>query len=171
MCKSSSKQFIEFFKYHGAGNDFIIIDNRKLKMEFDAGLVSHLCDRHLGIGADGLIRIEHTEFADFRMIYHNSDGNEGSMCGNGGRSAAAFAYEAGIAGSHSHFLTFDGMHEAWVEKKSGGLFDVRLTMADVEGFETVNHDLMINTGSPHYIRKLINITQTVESNFHRCLSP
>lgn len=157
MSKSSSEHIIEFFKFHGAGNDFIIIDNQKLKLEFDAGLVRHLCNRHLGIGADGLIRIEQTEDADFRMIYHNSDGNEGSMCGNGGRSAAAFACKAGITGNHSHFIAFDGMHEAWVEEKTGGLFDVRLTMADVEDFETINRDLLINTGSPHYIRKVDDV--------------
>ncbi|MBK9290689.1 MAG: diaminopimelate epimerase [Bacteroidetes bacterium] len=148
---------LKFWKYHGAGNDFIMVDNRQDALDFGPELVRFLCDRHFGIGADGLIRIENAEGCDFRMIYHNSDGLEGSMCGNGGRSAAAFALENGIAPAHSRFLAFDGMHEAWVEKKDNGLFHVRLSMADVAAYQEHGDDLIINTGSPHYIKKVAHV--------------
>lgn len=156
--KTSRRQIIEFYKYHGAGNDFIMIDNRNQVLTFGPQLVRFLCDRHMGIGADGLIRIEPTQDADFRMIYHNADGFEGSMCGNGGRSAAAFALERSIVQNHCRFLAFDGIHEAWVDNKNDGFFEVRLSMADVETYIKLDEDLIINTGSPHYVKRVAEVS-------------
>ena len=90
---------ITFNKYQGTGNDFIIIDNRKgIFKTNDTRLVNKLCDRRFGIGADGLMLISNHPEYDFEMKYYNSDGKEGTMCGNGGRCAAAFAFKTGIAG-------------------------------------------------------------------------
>lgn len=155
--KAAMPTTINFWKYHGAGNDFIMIDNRLPVADFTPSLVNFLCDRHLGIGADGLICIEEVQDADFEMKYYNSDGYEGSMCGNGGRSAAAFASELGIVQSHCRFAAFDGLHEAWIERKSPGQFHVRLSMADVQQYQAFGNDLIINTGSPHYIKKVDNL--------------
>jgi diaminopimelate epimerase len=174
MSKSPKELRVKFHKYHGAGNDFIIIDNRKMMLEFDVPRVKFLCHRHFGIGADGLICIEHAAEADFRMIYYNADGNEGSMCGNGGRTAAAFAFETGIVGNYCRFIAFDGLHEAWVEKKQERHFWVKLSMADVEGYMPFNNDLIINTGSPHYIQSVAevetvdvhNAGRTIRNNKH-----
>ena len=85
---------LNFFKYEGAGNDFILIDNRNQTFQSlsDPELIKKLCDRHFGIGADGLMVLQLKEGFDFEMIYFNADGREGSMCGNGGRCIAALAY-------------------------------------------------------------------------------
>jgi diaminopimelate epimerase len=138
---------IAFNKYQGTGNDFVIIDNRN--GYFDKGnnkLVKFLCDRRFGIGADGLILISSAPGFDFRMIYFNSDGNESSMCGNGGRCAAAFAIRHSIAGNVQKFMTFDGLHEAVQES---GI--IRLKMNDVTGYKIIDNHYFLNTGSPHYV--------------------
>jgi diaminopimelate epimerase len=117
--------------------------------------VKLLCDRRFGIGADGLILIsEHTGY-DFEMKYFNSDGNESSMCGNGGRCAADFAFRHRIAGETQRFLTFDGIHQAFI---SGGL--VRLGMNNVESTEIIDNNYFLNTGSPHYIVPVKSIIET-----------
>lgn len=138
---------IAFNKYQGAGNDFIIIDNRKgIFNPDDYNLVNRLCDRRFGIGADGLILISHHEKADFEMKYFNSDGRPGSMCGNGGRCTAHFANKWGIAGKSQKFMAFDGLHMAEVMDDI-----VRLQMADVNEYKIVDGSYFINTGSPHYM--------------------
>jgi diaminopimelate epimerase len=138
---------IPFNKYQGTGNDFIIIDNRNgVFNPADNALVNKLCDRRFGIGADGLILISlHKEF-DFEMKYYNSDGKESSMCGNGGRCTAAFAFKAGIAGRMQKFFAFDGPHEA---KILNGI--ISLQMSDVTGMKMIKGNYFINTGSPHYV--------------------
>jgi len=88
---------IEFFKMTGAGNDFIMFDNRDGKIKNPVELARWVCDRHFGVGADGIILIEKSETADFKMVYYNSDGSFGGMCGNGGRCVAKLAYMLGIA--------------------------------------------------------------------------
>lgn len=147
---------IPFNKYQGTGNDFIIIDNRNgLFNPADAILINKLCDRRFGIGADGLILISlHTKY-DFEMKYFNSDGNEGSMCGNGGRCTADFALKAGIAGNKQKFYAFDGPHEA--EIKNG---IVRLQMCDVKSFNKIKGNYFINTGSPHYVCFVKNVKES-----------
>ena len=103
---------IEFTKMHGAGNDFIMIDGRNRDLKLSKELIESLCRNHTGIGADGLILIDHSEKADFSMKYYNSDGAEAELCGNGARCTALFAYELGIAGKKMSFETASGLMKA-----------------------------------------------------------
>lgn len=138
---------IAFNKYQGAGNDFIIIDNRKTIINpDDHKLINRLCDRRFGIGGDGLILISSHDKADFEMKYFNSDGKLGSMCGNGGRCTAHFARKWDIAGNSQKFMAFDGLHKAEVSGDT-----VRLQMADVNEYKIIDGSYFINTGSPHYV--------------------
>jgi len=138
----------EFNKYHGAGNDFIIIDNRN--KEFPVGnskLIQRLCDRHFGIGADGMIIIsDHPEYA-FEMQYFNADGNIGSMCGNGGRCAFAFALDNGIVDGDCMFYAADGAHSAHRTENN----EVKISINDVLKPRVISGNHFIDTGSPHYI--------------------
>ena len=138
---------IVFNKYQGAGNDFVIIDNRNGSFNpEDSKLINRLCDRRFGIGADGLILICASSNYDFEMKYFNSDGLLGSMCGNGGRCSADFAIKSGIAGKKLSFLAVDGVHKAFAEE---GI--IRLQMNDVKNPQLVNGFYSLNTGSPHYV--------------------
>ena len=138
---------VTFNKYQGAGNDFVMIDNRMgLINPEDSVLINRMCDRRFGIGADGLILVSDHNGLDYEMKYFNSDGKLGSMCGNGGRCTAHFAVKCGIAGTNQKFMAFDGLHEAQVEKDI-----VRLQMADVKNYKILNNNYFINTGSPHYV--------------------
>ncbi|MDQ1296543.1 MAG: Diaminopimelate epimerase [Bacteroidota bacterium] len=138
---------IPFNKYQGAGNDFIIIDNRNALINpGDSELINKLCDRRFGIGADGLILISDHKQADFEMKYFNSDGKPGSMCGNGGRCTAHVALKWNIAGKKQKFMAYDGIHEAYVDNDI-----VRLQMSDVNEYSLIGNNYFINTGSPHYI--------------------
>lgn len=138
----------QFYKYHGAGNDFIMIDDRKnLFPEDDQELIESLCKRRFGIGADGLILLRNEKGYDYRMVYFNSDGRESSMCGNGGRCVILFAHEMGIAGKEQKFIAIDGPHE-------GRLMDdglVSLKMKDVESISRDGDDWVLDTGSPQYV--------------------
>ncbi len=138
---------IPFDKYQGAGNDFIIIDDRGGGfVAGDSDLIRRLCDRRFGVGADGLILVSRHDRADFEMRYFNADGRLGSMCGNGARCAAHFALKKGIAGPKPRFQAFDGIHEAEVSGDT-----VRLRMADVAGYRILEGNYFIDTGSPHYV--------------------
>jgi len=148
---------IQFAKYQGAGNDFIVIDNR-LQLLTDQNLtpkvVEFLCDRRFGIGADGLMLLELAEGFDFRMRYFNSDGFEATMCGNGGRCISAFALRLShikLTGNEAYtqFIASDGRHEAYISE--GNPATVKLRMTDVVKIETHNGFYFINTGSPHYV--------------------
>lgn len=146
---------MQFFKYQGTGNDFILIDNRDLKFNRnDTALVSKLCDRHFGIGADGLMLLQSKENYDFEMIYFNADGNEGSMCGNGGRCIVEFARLLGVVKDKAKFIAVDGEHEAVV--KPGF---VSLKMNDVTQVEVNDNFSFLNTGSPHYVAFVDDITK------------
>jgi diaminopimelate epimerase len=146
---------IPFNKYQGTGNDFIIIDNREgIFNPSDTIIINKLCNRRFGIGADGLILISLHNQYDFEMKYFNSDGKEGSMCGNGGRCTAAFAFRTGIAGKKQKFFAFDGPHEAEI-----GNGTVRLQMSDVTGITKVKGNYFINTGSPHYVCFVKNVSE------------
>ena len=144
-------RMFHFFKYQGAGNDFVLIDNRQkvFKEHSNQALIHLLCDRRFGIGADGLILLEaHPEY-DFEMIYFNADGTEGSMCGNGGRCVVAFARFLGIVSEKCHFLAVDGPHEAIINKAGNW---VELKMINVDTVNIQPDHYVLDTGSPHFIR-------------------
>lgn len=137
---------LHFFKYQGAGNDFILIDNREHTFNPTTDLVKRLCDRHFGIGADGLILLETQSNLPY-MRYFNCDGNESTMCGNGGRCFAAFARKIGLATDQSFdFYGIDGLHTATFRDKT-----IMLKMIDVPSIELIDDSYFINTGSPHYV--------------------
>lgn len=140
---------LKFFKFHGTGNDFIMVDNRNnLFSKNDTNLINQLCHRRFGIGADGLILLENPEVEgdDFKMVYFNSDGNESSMCGNGGRCLVAFAKFLNIIQNKGKFTAIDGPHEAVIEGDT-----VSLKMQDVQAGNLNEESLFLNTGSPHHI--------------------
>jgi len=140
---------IPFVKYQGAGNDFVIFDAWKEAVELSGATIAMLCDRHFGIGADGLMLIRKMNGFDFEMVYYNSDGKTGSMCGNGGRCLVDFAVVSGLVkGPDIRFLASDGPHEAVVL----GPGSIRLRMIDVDEIALVDDGYLINTGSPHFIR-------------------
>jgi diaminopimelate epimerase len=142
---------MQFFKYQGTGNDFVMIDDRSLAFPAtDHALVARLCDRRRGIGADGLILLRNCPGYDFEMVYYNADGFVGSMCGNGGRCTVAFARQLGVIQDRAHFLAADGPHEASVDADG----TVRLRMIDVAGQQELADGIFLNTGSPHIVRFL-----------------
>ncbi|MEK9613998.1 MAG: diaminopimelate epimerase [Flavobacteriaceae bacterium] len=144
---------IEFDKYHGAGNDFILLDNRSnAYSNLTTRQLHHLCDRYFGIGADGVIRIDSHDQLDFEMVYFNSDGNLSSFCGNGGRCVVAFARRLGIIGSQTQFLAFDGLHAA--QEINPG--EIRIGMQAVCDLQSSKEFVLMDTGSPHYIQKVEN---------------
>ncbi len=140
---------IQFDKYQGAGNDFVILDNRSGNYtELSPVQIALLCDRHKGIGADGLILIHADSKSDFYMQYFNSDGNESTLCGNGGRCAVAFAYEKEIIKNSTTFSAVDGLHTAIYTSP----LKVKLEMNDVAEFYQSGTAIITNTGSPHYVQ-------------------
>lgn len=137
-----------FYKYHGTGNDFIMVHDHENKFPHeDVERIRQLCDRRFGIGADGLILIRTHEELDFRMVYFNADGKEGSMCGNGGRCAAAFAYELGLCGDAVTFEAADGTHLAKVIRPDY----IQLKMQSVKAIDIRQDHYQLDTGSPHYV--------------------
>lgn len=137
-----------FYKYQGTGNDFVIIDNRQGFFDKNnTKLVNHLCDRRFGIGADGLILLEDHDQYDFKMVYFNADGNESSMCGNGGRCISHFANHLGMIGNVGTFEAIDGEHHVKVENDI-----VELQMQDVNTIETFDTHTFLDTGSPHHVQ-------------------
>ena len=140
---------IPFVKYHGTGNDFILLDEREIDYQMNTEEISKLCHRHFGIGADGLISLRKAPDADFRMVYYNADGREGSMCGNGGRCIVAFARSLAVIGERTRFIGVDGYHEAMFLPDKPGF--VSLKMSDVAApRKRVGYDF-IDTGSPHVV--------------------
>ena len=101
---------LHFYKYEGCGNDFVLFDNRKKDINLNTAQIKQICERHFGIGADGLMLLENIEGYDFKMVYFNSDGNQSSMCGNGGRCITAFAQRLDIIKGKAHFMAIDGEH-------------------------------------------------------------
>lgn len=140
---------INFWKYQGAGNDFIMIDDRENKFDInDYKKVAFLCDRRFGIGGDGLILIRLKEGYDFDMVYFNADGHLGSMCGNGGRCAVRFAHTLGLFENKTKFWAADGEHEAELDSSN----TVHLKMNPPGEIEINNDHYFMDTGSPHYVR-------------------
>ncbi|MDD4820832.1 MAG: diaminopimelate epimerase [Flavobacteriales bacterium] len=152
---------IKFCKYQGAGNDFIIIDDRDEHFPYqDYVLVEKMCDRRFGIGADGLILLRNSKIQDFSMIYFNADGHQGTMCGNGGRCIVAFARDLDVfKREKTSFEAIDGVHHAFVSDE-----EIRLGMKNVDRIFSFSNELEVremnensfylNTGSPHYVKFL-----------------
>lgn len=146
---NSIKMQIEFYKYQGTGNDFVMIDNRQEFFPKDnIQLIAHLCDRRFGIGGDGLILLENDTDTDFKMVYYNSDGNQSSMCGNGGRCLVAFAKKLNVIQNTTTFIATDGLHHATVA--DDGI--VSLQMIDVAEVKITPDYVFMNTGSPHHVQ-------------------
>jgi len=140
---------IEFHKYQGTGNDFVMIDNRSGSFpKSDTIFIAHLCDRRFGIGADGLILLENDLDYDFRMVYFNTDGNESSMCGNGGRCLVAFARSLHAIATEITFIATDGPHFATIENDG----TVALQMKDVDEVKITSDYVFLDTGSPHHVQ-------------------
>ena len=140
---------MKFYKYQGTANDFIILDNRDgAYSALSNERVKFLCDRRLGIGADGLMLLNNRAGYDFEMKYYNSDGRESSMCGNGGRCLVKFAYDQGMHKGSYRFMASDGPHEAEIE--DNGI--VNLKMKNVNEIREYDGDSILDTGSPHYVK-------------------
>jgi diaminopimelate epimerase len=145
---------LQFFKYQGTGNDFIIADNRTGKYAtLSTDQIRRLCDRRFGIGSDGFMLLNEKAGYDFEMKYYNSDGREGSMCGNGSRCIVKFAYHLGIHRNEYKFLAVDGEHEAEIDTDS----TVSVKMKDVTVVRKLHGDLVLDTGSPHYVKFVTDI--------------
>jgi diaminopimelate epimerase len=187
---------MKFYKYQGAGNDFLIADNRDghiiekegvLTAVLEDGTVwsraiADLCDRRYGIGADGLMLLspgtpqsDCMPATDFQMVYFNSDGSGGMMCGNGGRCIVAFAYDCGVSGVSDEkgarkyvFTAADGLHEAYVLDETPAEKTIRLKMKDVDSYESYDHlegvqvpsdGFFLDTGTRHYVRFVDNLEE------------
>ena len=138
-----------FHKYQGTGNDFIMIDDRE---EFfpaaDVAFIARCCDRRFGIGADGLILVQNSTEADFKMVYFNADGRESTLCGNGARCTVAFAAALGIIAETTRFLAVDGLHTAQLVAHEV----VALRMHDVNELQRFEQHYFLDTGSPHHVQ-------------------
>ena len=147
---------MKFYKYHGAGNDFLLADNRKGTFSLDAAQVQRLCDRHFGFGADGLMLLEAgRDGYAFTMTYYNPDGSGGMMCGNGGRCIVAFAADLGL--TDFRFLAADGPHEAEILEAEGAVKTIRLAMKDVTFVERLGeNEFFLDTGTRHFVRFVDN---------------
>jgi diaminopimelate epimerase len=137
---------IQFYKYQGTGNDFLIVDAMPEEISFSENQIRFLCDRHFGVGADGLMLIQPSDVSDFRMLYFNADGKESSMCGNGGRCIAQFAESKKYAGNEMSFTAIDGIHKAIIKDGT-----VSLQMQDVSRIRKDEQAYILDTGSPHYV--------------------
>ncbi len=141
---------LHIFKYQGAGNDFVIIDNRNADINLSSKQIKLLCDRRFGIGSDGLMLLGKSDKYDFSMRYFNADGNEGSMCGNGGRCLVAFAAHRGI--KKYEFEAIDGYHKAELIELAQHRCIVKLKMIDLDSYLIYSPKAFyLNTGSPHYV--------------------
>jgi len=143
---------LHFSKYQGTGNDFVIIDNRDGLIFLKAETVKLLCDRKFGIGGDGLMLLNSRDGYDFEMKYFNSDGNEGTMCGNGGRCLTQFAYDSGIKKDKFLFIAIDGEHQANINENW-----INLKMKDVDTIEEFEGGYILNTGSPHFVKPVDDV--------------
>lgn len=146
---------VQFYKYQAAGNDFILVDNRTGEHAFSSSVISALCHRRFGIGADGLILLQQDSMTDFRMVYHNADGSE-SFCGNGCRAIVHFANQLGMIGNKAIFMAFDGRHEAEILQDG----NIRISLSDVHAIaQKTPQDFFIHTGTEHHVRFVKNLEE------------
>ncbi len=138
---------MHFYKYQGTGNDFIIFDDRNNFFNLNQKQITKLCHRRFGIGADGLMLLQNATGYDFKMVYYNSDGTLGTMCGNGGRCLVRFAADLGLIQDKTSFIAIDGPHTAKITNDS-----ISLQMQNVSKIDTLHEDFFTNTGSPHFVR-------------------
>lgn len=152
---------MRFYKFHGNGNDFVIIDGISESIQLRQKEVRDICDRRFGVGADGLMILMGDDNCDFEMIYYNSDGNISSMCGNGGRCIAAFAHWKGIVQNNMIFKAFDGLHKANILESDplNGRWIVDLQLSNVEDVDKNANYYFLNTGSPHYVEFTNNVAE------------
>ncbi len=147
---------VDFYKFQGTGNDFIMIDDRGKEFDMeDSSLIKSLCERRFGIGSDGLILLQNHQEYDFEMVFFNSTGERSTFCGNGGRCILAFAHLLGIFKKDSKFMAYDGVHEGSIDENI-----VSLKMANVEEVVVREDSVVLNTGSPHLV-KLVDSVKTV----------
>lgn len=151
---------LEFYKYHGNGNDFIILDNRSGLIMLTASQIARICNRHFGIGADGLMLLGQQDGFDFSLKYFNCDGNVSSMCGNGGRCMTAFARKLGIIENKTRFKAMDGSHEAEILSEQEGGYLIKLQMKDAQAGQAYDDGFFIDTGSPHFIKFVPDVNST-----------
>lgn len=161
---------VEFYKYQGTGNDFIMIDDRNNFLDTnDSRLISALCERRMGVGADGLILLRNHDRLDFEMIYFNADGKVSSMCGNGGRCIIAFAEMLEIINTETTFMAIDGEHRGKIIGR-----EISIKMKDVNNIQKFLGGLVLDTGSPHYIEEvddLLNLDVKNEVRRIKSLNP
>lgn len=152
--RTQQRVTLHFQKYQGTGNDFVMVDDREERFPIgNKNLISFLCDRKMGIGADGLILIRNHASVDFKMIFFNPDGSE-SLCGNGSRCAMEFAKQLGIITEKTTFETTDGIHDGFFEWGTP-----HFHLHDVKAIRHEGHDYFINTGSPHFIRMVDEVSE------------
>ena len=173
---------LRFTKMNGAGNDFILFDNRAGEIDLDRDQIAQLCDRHRGVGADGILLLEKpTNRADFRMRYFNADGGEAEMCGNGARCFARFAHKVSGQKATISFETPAGVISAELK---GYLVTLRMTeptdlrlnveLPMVPENKTVH---FVNSGVPHVIIPVAKIDDAdvrregAAVRYHKMFSP
>jgi diaminopimelate epimerase len=149
---------LSFTKFQSTGNDFILIDARAPEMREKAlslsrSEIARICDRRFGVGGDGFILLLSREGYDFEMRNYNSDGGECTMCGNGARALVQFAHSIGIIREHYRFIAIDGEHEAKIENGQ-----IQVKMKDVESAIPTPAGMTFDTGSPHLIRMVSDLT-------------
>ncbi len=142
---------LPFVKYEGTGNDFILIDDRTGLMLQEPSFIRRLCDRHYGIGSDGVLLLRNHEGFDFEMVFFNPDGSEATFCGNGGRCMVAFAQSLEIIGIEASFIAADGVHKAAILGENSNKTVVELGMQDAEIYEYSEERCYLNTGTYHYV--------------------
>ena len=167
MFLDCKKNKMKFSKYHGCGNDFILIDGYKNEINLQPEEINLLCNRHFGIGADGLIIIFPSQETDFFMDFYNSDGSKATMCGNGARCAVKFAFDNDYTPKQGHFIAGDGIHKYNILDNN----QIEISMSDVENVEIYENAVLLNTGVLHYVKLAdLDLKQTIKNNDKQTLN-
>tara|TARA_B100001939_G_scaffold84868_1_gene72501 strand:+ start:130 stop:909 length:780 start_codon:yes stop_codon:yes gene_type:complete len=143
---------VNFCKYNGAGNDFIVINNLDDSLQLTESQIITLCNRNIGVGADGIILLNSSDLTDFEVLHYTSDGNLGSLCGNGSRCAVSYAYRNNIVSKKVIFEAYDGRHEAEVINDELINMQMKLNSKIIKN----DYGIWLNTGSPHLIVETTN---------------